>query len=82
VPRAALFFHEGLRQASNLARALGCPLNPDETIRTTRLKGASCPGVWVAGDAAMDIHLAIMAAADGARAGFAINLALQREERQ
>ena len=38
------------------------------------------PGAFVAGDASKDLQLAIMAAAEGARAAFAINKSLTAED--
>lgn len=38
------------------------------------------PGLYVAGDASRDVQLAIVAAAEGAKAAFAINHQLQEEE--
>ena len=37
------------------------------------------PGLYVAGDASDDVQLVVVAAAEGAKAGFAINAALQKE---
>jgi hypothetical protein len=38
------------------------------------------PGLFVAGDASRDVQLAIVAAAEGAKAAFAINRDLQEED--
>ncbi len=38
------------------------------------------PGLYVAGDASDDVQLAVVAAAEGAKAAFAMNKAMQKEE--
>jgi thioredoxin reductase len=38
------------------------------------------PGLYVAGDASRDVQLVIVAAAEGAKAAFAINVALQEDD--
>jgi thioredoxin reductase len=48
-------------------------LTPKGVVRTNRLEGTQVPGLYVAGDASEDVQLAIVAAAEGAKAGFAIN---------
>lgn len=79
--RQALFFHTGQHQRSPIAERLGCEFNRRGTIRTNRLEGTRVPGLYAAGDATEDVQLVIVAAAEGAKAGFAINAALQKEER-
>ncbi len=79
-PRA-LFFHTGQHQRSPIAERLGCQFNRRGAIRTNRLAGTRVPGLYAAGDASEDVQLVIVAAAEGAKAGFAINAALQQEER-
>ena len=44
--------------------------------------GTTAPGVFVAGDASIDLMFAIIAAAEGATAAFAINCELQAEEQE
>lgn len=80
LPRRALFFSTGQHPACDLAETLGCVLNRGGTVDTNRLEGTNIPGVYVAGDASRDVQLVIVAAAEGARAGFAINRALEEEE--
>ena len=79
--RKALFFSTGQHQRSSLASQLGCFFTKKGTVRTNRLEGTNIPGLYVAGDASKDVQLAIVAAAEGAKAAFAINEALQDEER-
>src|SRR4029453_3582458 len=48
--------------------------------KTNRLEETGVPGLYVAGDASRDVQLAIVAAAEGAKAAFAINRRLQESE--
>lgn len=75
VARQALFFSPEQRQRSPLAERLGCSLE-DQLVPTGKFQVASVPGLYVAGDAARSVQLAIIAAAEGAQAAFAINTAL------
>lgn len=54
----------------------------DGCIVTDKLHRTRVPGIWVAGDAVRDVRFAIVAAAEGAKAGFAINEALLAEDRK
>jgi thioredoxin reductase len=82
IPRRAMFFSTGQYLHSDLPKRMGCKLNAKGTIVTNRLQGTATPGLYVAGDASKDVQLAIVAAAEGAKAGFAINKALQSEEQK
>ena len=73
VSRRGLFFKTGVRQRSRLAMQFGCEVTPKGVVRTNRLEGTRVPGLYVAGDASEDVQLAIVAAAEGAKAGFAID---------
>ena len=77
--RKAVFFHSGAHQRSPLANRLGCDFDRRGSVRTNRLEGTRVPGLYVAGDASDDVQLVVVAAAEGAKAGFAINTALQKE---
>ncbi|WP_439880659.1 NAD(P)/FAD-dependent oxidoreductase [Pontibacter sp. MBLB2868] len=81
-PQEAMFFSTGTKQKSNLGQELGCEFTSSGVIRTRRLQQANIPGLYVAGDAARDMQLVIVAAAEGAKAGVAINMELQEEERE
>jgi thioredoxin reductase len=75
--RAALFFNTGQHQRSPLAEGLGCDFNHRGVVDTTELGVATnVPGLYVAGDASRDVQLVVIAAAEGVKAGFAINRAL------
>lgn len=75
--RRALFFHPSQNQASALASKLGCNVSRDG-VEAGKFQQAR-PRLFVAGDAARSIQLAIIAAAEGAEAAFAVNTALQKE---
>jgi thioredoxin reductase len=47
------------------------------TVKTDHLGQTRVPGVYVVGDASRDVQFVIVAAAEGAKAGVAINKALQ-----
>ncbi|SIT88421.1 NAD(P)/FAD-dependent oxidoreductase [Pontibacter indicus] len=80
-PQEALFFSGETKQQSELGRQLGCEFTSKGVIRTRRLQQANIPGLYVAGDAARDMQLVIVAAAEGAKAGVAVNMELQQEDR-
>ena len=78
--RTAMFFHSGAHQRSPLADRLGCEFDRRGAVRTNQFEGTRVPGLYVAGDASDDVQLVVVAAAEGAKAGFAINTALQKED--
>lgn len=78
--RAALFFDTPSSEQSNLARSLGCEFSAKGGIKCGQHEASSVPGVFVAGNIIRDVQLAIVAAAEGAKAGFGINRALTRED--
>lgn len=81
IARRGLFFSAGTRQHSDLALQLGCELNKKGTVDTGKYESTPIPGLYVAGDASRAVQLAIVAAAEGAQAAFAINTALLEEDR-
>ena len=78
--RQALFFNTGQHQRSPLLGQLGCDFTPKGGVETGEMEETGVPGLYVAGDATRDVQLAIVAAAEGARAAFAINRELLRED--
>ena len=76
----ALFFSTQNRQRSDLAEKLGCVFTKKGAVATGQYETTNVSGLFVAGDASRLIHLAIVAAAEGAQAAFAINTALLRED--
>jgi thioredoxin reductase len=79
LPRRGLLFSTRQTQRSPIAADLGCRFNRKGTIQTGKLEGTNVPGVYVVGDASKDVQLAIVAAAEGAKAAIAIHTALQEE---
>ena len=80
IARSTLFFNTGRHQRSPLAERLGCRFDEGAVATDRPLEETSVPGVFVAGDASKDLLLVVVAAAEGAKAAFAINRALCREE--
>jgi thioredoxin reductase len=81
IPLDAFFFVNGYTQQCDLVNGLGCTIGKQGVAMTNRLQETNVPGVYVAGDAARDMHFVVVAAAEGARAAVTINKALQMEER-
>jgi thioredoxin reductase len=77
--REALFFLPEQVQHSPLAERLGCRMR-DGLVETGKLQETGVPGLFLAGDAARSVKLAIIAAAEGAEAAFAIQKALQKAD--
>jgi thioredoxin reductase len=80
MPVQALFLNSGQKQRCDLAANLGCAFTKKGAVRTGKLEGTNVPGLFVAGDASKDVQLAIVAAAEGAKAGIAINKSLESED--
>lgn len=78
--RSALFYVYGARQASPLIEQLGCCAADNGTVRTQSYERTEVPGLYVAGDASRRVQFAIVAAAEGAMAAFAINTELYKED--
>ncbi|MBB6609751.1 NAD(P)/FAD-dependent oxidoreductase [Pontibacter sp. Tf4] len=76
----ALFFSSASVQQCDLGEQLGCEFTSKGIIKTRRQQNTHIPGLYVAGDADRDMQLVIVAAAEGAKAGVAINIELQKEE--
>jgi thioredoxin reductase len=73
----AIFFTMGQKPQCDLPRQLGCELTRKGVVKTDHLGQTRVPGLYVAGDASRDVQFVIVAAAEGAKAGVAINKALQ-----
>lgn len=73
----AAFFATGQSPQSDFPRHLGCALTTRGTVKTDHLGHTRVPGFYVVGDASRDVQFVIVAAAEGAKAGVAINKALQ-----
>jgi thioredoxin reductase len=80
LPRRALFLQTGQHQRSDLARKLGCRFNEKGAVVTGVCEATDVPGLYVAGDASKEAQFIVVAAAEGAEAGMAINQALLKED--
>lgn len=78
-PCDVLFFVNGYTQQCNLAETFDCEVSSKGVIVTNKYQQTSTPGLYVAGDADKDMHLVVVAAAEGAKAGVTINKELQKE---
>lgn len=77
--RRALFLSTGQSQRCDLAGRLGCRFTRKGAVFTGKFETTNIPGLYVAGDASKDVQLAIVAAAEGAKAAIAIHTSLQEE---
>lgn len=80
--REVMFFATGTDQQSDLARQLQCDFTSKGVVKTYKHQQTNVPGLYVAGDAARDMQLVIVAAAEGTKAAVAINIELQQEFRK
>jgi thioredoxin reductase len=80
IERTALFFDTPSFTRTRLAERLGCEVGRDGEIRCHRHASTSVRGVYAAGDVTRDVQLVVLAAAEGAKAAFGINVALTRED--
>lgn len=76
----AVFFVNGFQMQCNLAEAFGCNLSKKGVVLTNRQQQTNIEGLYVAGDAAKDMHFVVVAAAEGAKAGVIINKELIKAE--
>ena len=66
-------------QQCALAEQLGCEFTDKGTVKTDHLGRSCVPGIYVVGDASRDVQFVVVAAAEGAKAGVAINKVLQAQ---
>ena len=78
---SALFFNTGQVQRSNLPFALGCGKDDNGGVHRDARQRTGVKDVYLAGDASRDVQFVIVAAAEGAKAGMAINADFQKDER-
>jgi thioredoxin reductase len=79
LPMRSLFFHTGQHPRSTLLDQLGCAYR-ENSVACDEDGATNIPGAYVAGDVSRDVQLAIIAAAEGARAGLAINSWILRSD--
>jgi len=77
--RAVFLMPEGGRP-SELMERLGCAIADNGTVPTRDYERTEVPGLFVAGDASRRVQFAVVAAAEGAMAAFAVNTELLRED--
>ena len=77
----AVFFALDQHQRSHLPEKLGAEMTDKGNVKTGDYESTAVPGLFVAGDASEELQLVILAAAEGAKAAFAINTALQKEDK-
>ena len=75
-----LFFVNGYIQQCNLAETFDCEVSSKGVVITNRFQQTKTPGLYVAGDADKDMHLVVVAASEGAKAGVIINKELIKAE--
>jgi thioredoxin reductase len=80
LPRRALFLSSAQHQRSDLALRLGCRFTEKGAVNTGSCEATDVPGLYVAGDASKDAQFVIVAVAEGAEAGMAINKALLKDD--
>ena len=73
IPCDAVFVNHGHKVNNELLVQLGARMTNKGATITNRKQACSIPGLYVAGDAAIDIHFVIVAAAEGAKAAVAIH---------
>lgn len=76
----ALFFSNGYEVQCDLIESLGCTLGKNNLALTTKSQKTNIKGLYVAGDAAKDMHFVVVASAEGAKAGVYVNKELMEEE--
>jgi thioredoxin reductase len=80
LPCHAIFLMPEACLPSELIRQLGCELTRKGTVPTEEYEKTNVPGLYVAGDASRRVQFAVVAAAEGAMAAFAINTELLRAD--
>jgi thioredoxin reductase len=78
--RRALFVCSSQHQRSALARKLGARFTHKGAVDTGTCEATDVPGLYVAGDSSKEAQFVIVAAAEGAEAGMAINKALLKDD--
>lgn len=78
--RRALFLLPGRRQATDLARRLGCELFDERGCKPDHLGRTNVRGLYVIGDASRDVLQVAVAVGEGSEAAIAVNTELLKEE--
>lgn len=80
IPCDKMFVNNGLKVNDLLLKQLGCRTTIKGAAVVNRKQQTRVPGVYVAGDAAIDTHFVVVAAAEGAKAAIAIHDDLLRKD--
>ncbi|MCC2545572.1 NAD(P)/FAD-dependent oxidoreductase [Hymenobacter sp. BT175] len=80
LPRHALFVHPHQHQRTTLAETVGCRITAKHAVWTDKKQQTSVFGLYAAGDTTAGLQQAMLAAAEGAKAGININERLTKEE--
>jgi thioredoxin reductase len=80
LPCDYMFTHHGHKVHSLLLEQLQCSLTRKGAAITNRQQQTNVPGVYVAGDASIDMHFVVVASAEGVKAAVAIHNDLLQEE--
>lgn len=80
IPCDKMFVNHGHNINGGLLAELGCRCSRKGAAITNRKQQTSVPGVYAAGDATIDIHFVVVAAAEGAKAGVSIHIDLMTAE--
>ena len=80
IPCDAIFFQTGFASQCGLLNKMGCFTTSKGIVVTNKLQQTNINGLYVAGDVSKDVQFVVVAAAEGAKAGVAINKDLQRDE--
>jgi thioredoxin reductase len=79
-PVRVIFVTTTQRQRCSLAENLGCCIDAEGTVTAVDGSGEALRNVWVAGNSSKGLQLAIVAAAEGAKAAHAINECLVEDQ--
>ncbi|NRF95535.1 NAD(P)/FAD-dependent oxidoreductase [Paenibacillus frigoriresistens] len=79
IPCTGIFFRPKLSTGSDQPQAIGCQITEAGTVIVDNFGKTNVPGVFSAGDAASQLHQAIIAASLGSLAGVGINNELNEE---
>jgi thioredoxin reductase len=82
VPVDVLFVINYHRVNNELLTQLGCRCVRKGAAITNRRQETNIPGVYVAGDASYDMHMVVVAAAEGVKAAVAINNSLLKKDNE
>lgn len=80
IPCKGVFLAPSGCAPSDLVAQLGCDLSDRGTVLTRDYEKTNVPGLYVAGDASRRVQFAVVAAAEGAMAAFALNNELIEED--